>query len=96
MYMVRDSSAVIKAGLALVMANAGETPFMSLTVGQLVWGYDEPFFEWITNNVPDFPLPEGFETQFGFLLGVRTQANSYHMTISYTKCLEMLSICSSQ
>ncbi|XP_038072323.1 scavenger receptor class B member 1-like isoform X2 [Patiria miniata] len=68
-YFVRDAGSLIQFGLAAFMDLVGEKPFMPLTVNQLVWGYDEPLFEWVHQNVPEFPLPPGFETQFGFLLG---------------------------
>ena len=70
---MREYNTLLKAGLSLFMEGVGEKPFMPLSVRQLVWGYDEPLFEWVHTHLPMFPLPEGFETQFGFLLGVRTQ-----------------------
>ncbi|XP_033634758.1 scavenger receptor class B member 1-like isoform X2 [Asterias rubens] len=68
-YFVREYNTLLKAGLSLFMEGVGEKPFMPLSVRQLVWGYDEPLFEWVHTHLPMFPLPEGFETQFGFLLG---------------------------
>ena len=50
-----------------------EKPFIRLSVKDLVWGYDEPIFEWLHEKLPEIPLPPGFETQFGFLLGVRAR-----------------------
>ncbi|XP_022085951.1 scavenger receptor class B member 1-like isoform X2 [Acanthaster planci] len=68
-YFVRDAGLLIKAALSLFLASQKEEPFMRLSVRQLIWGYDEPLFKWLHENLPDYPLPPGFETQFGFLLG---------------------------
>lgn len=42
-------------------------PFVEVTVGQLLWGYDDPLMELAKEMSPDTKLP--FE-KFGLLVGV--------------------------
>lgn len=73
-YFTRDLGPLVQAGLSLFLTMRKEEPFIRLSVKQLIWGYDEPLFKWVHENLPEIPLPEGFETQFGFLLGRNNSA----------------------
>ena len=64
--MMKDAPRLIRESMSKILETLNETMFIELSVGELLWGYDEPLFE-LVNDI--FPI-EGVSDQFGFLLGV--------------------------
>ena len=68
-YMMKDEPYIVRRGMSLFLDTLDdETMFKTLSVKDFLWGYKEPFFEFINKY---FPQP-GVTDEFGFLLGVRS------------------------
>lgn len=65
--MMEDKSAGLKLMMTLGLATMGQRAFMNRTVGEVLWGYDDPLLNFINKYFPDmFPV----KGKFGLFVGV--------------------------
>ena len=72
---MRDENILIREGLSGVLDYLKESMFRKLTVGELLWGYEEPLFKLISKF---YPMPGGVTDKFGFMLGVSVRILNCH------------------
>ncbi|KAK7802338.1 hypothetical protein U0070_025290 [Myodes glareolus] len=65
--MMEDKSAGLKLMMTLGLATMGQRAFMNRTVGEVLWGYDDPLLNFINKYFPDmFPV----KGKFGLFVGM--------------------------
>lgn len=59
--MMENKPAGLKLMMTLGLATLGQRAFMNRTVGEILWGYDDPFVNLINKYFPDmFPIKGKF------------------------------------
>lgn len=59
--MMESKSAGLKLMMTLGLATLGQRAFMNRTVGEILWGYEDPFVNFINKYLPDmFPIKGKF------------------------------------
>jgi hypothetical protein len=57
----------LKLMMTLALVTMGQRAFMNRTVGEILWGYDDPFVHFLNTYLPDM-LP--IKGKFGLFVGV--------------------------
>lgn len=59
--MMEDKSAGLKLMMTLGLATLGQQAFMNRTVGEILWGYEDPLVNFINKYFPEmFPIKGKF------------------------------------
>ena len=66
--MMEDKSAGLKLMMSLGLVTMGQRAFMNRTVGEILWGYEDPFVNFLSKYFPDMLPVKG---KFGLFVGVR-------------------------
>lgn len=65
--MVENKPASLKLMMTLGLVAMGQRAFMNRTVGEILWGYEDPFVNFLNKYLPDmFPMKD----KFGLFVGV--------------------------
>lgn len=65
--MVENKPASLKLMMTLGLVTMGQRAFMNRTVGEILWGYEDPFVNFLNKYFPDM-LP--IKGKFGLFVGV--------------------------
>lgn len=65
--MMENKPASLKLMMTLGLVAMGQRAFMNRTVGEILWGYEDPFVSFLNKYFPDmFPMKD----KFGLFVGV--------------------------
>lgn len=70
--MMEDKSTSLKLLMTLGLVTMGQRAFMNRTVGEILWGYEDPFVNFLSKYFPDmFPI----KGKFGLFVGMNDSSS---------------------